>query len=131
MSRSTSTSKLKSMYQNLEAEKIPNPSATMSRVAHDRLQVLEDFLYISPTQSHSIDLRLKAIEEKLLILESKFPQIANEYLNYSRQGSHQKSGRTSSEANFYVFKESTKKTSLFDQTYNSFASELEALERMS
>ena len=129
MSRSASSSKLKSTYQNLEAEQPTNPSTSVNRAAHDRLQVLEDFFYINPTQSHSIDLRLKTIEEKLLVLEAKFPQIANEYLNYSQQGSHRSTGRTSSEANFYAHKEESKKTSLFDQSCKTFVSELEALSR--
>lgn len=131
MSRSASASKLKSTYQNLEAEQLANPNATINRAAQDRLQILEDLFYINPTQSHSIDLRLKTIEEKLLVLEAKFPQIANEYLNYNRQGSYRRTGRTSSETNFYAFKEDTKKISLFDQTCDSFALELEALDKLS
>jgi hypothetical protein len=127
MSRSDGASKQKSVYQNLEADKAPTQGTGFGRTTYDRLQVLEDFLHISPTQSHSIDLRLKAIEEKLLILETKFPQIANEYLDYNRQGPHRGVGRTSTGTDIHRFREDTKKSDLFDQVCTSFAQELDAL----
>lgn len=53
--------------------------------AMNRIDLLEDILKIQDSKTETFGKRLKNIEDKLLLIEEKFPQIASEYFSYFQE----------------------------------------------
>lgn len=53
--------------------------------AMNRIDLFEDILKIQDSKTETIGTRLKNIEDKLLLIEEKFPQIASEYFSYFQE----------------------------------------------
>lgn len=59
---------------------------------NDRLVIIEKSLAIKPSPT-DVHRRLKLIEDKLILIEERFPQIAAKYLHYADEQGTQKTGR--------------------------------------